>query len=207
MSPPTANSVATPDQDLEEEEEGLGNIHQNETLKQLTDIPNHNVQNNGGLMSQKSSSFSNLFDALDCSMLSSILSDNTPQLVNMPGFDQSTPLVPNNNNHVDMNNQPMFINGTFNNGSSNCFAQKLPQLSPSSSAPFTEDNRLKRPRSIATVDNDAGAYQAKRLLGHCSFTNTASQVAEFPQYNSFSSYPFLNQHLLLGPNNYSHFHG
>lgn len=207
MSPPATASVATPDQDQEEEEEGLSSFHQNETLKPLTDIPVNNGQNNGGLMPQKSSSFSNLLDALDYSVLSSFLSDSNPQLVNIPGFDQSTSLIPNNNNYVEMNDQHMFINGTCNNGSNSCFAQKLPQLSPSSSAPFMEENRLKRHRPIATADADTAAYQPKRLLGHCSFTNTTSQVADFPQYNLINSYPFLNQQLLLGPNNYSHFHG
>ncbi|XP_030453088.2 NAC domain-containing protein 2-like [Syzygium oleosum] len=207
VSPPATASVATPDQDQEEEEEGLSSFHQNETLKPLTDIPVNNGQNNGGLMPQKSSSFSNLLDALDYSMLSSFLSDSNPQLVNIPGFDQSTSLIPNNNNYVEMNDQHMFINGTCNNGSNGCFAQKLPQLSSSSSAPFMEENRLKRHRPIATADADTAAYQPKRLLGHCSFTNTTSQVADFPQYNLINSYPFLNQQLLLGPNNYSHFHG
>ncbi|KAF8043601.1 hypothetical protein BT93_A1812 [Corymbia citriodora subsp. variegata] len=204
LSPPATSSVATPDQDLEEEEEGFSNIHQHETLKPFADIPFNHVQNNGGLMSQKSSSFSNLLDALDYSMLSSFLPDNSPQLAGMPGFDQSAPLIPNNNNHVDMNDPHVFINGTCNNGSGNCFPQKLPQLSPSQSAPFMEENRLKRHRP----DTDtAAAYQAKRLLNHCSFPNTASQAVDFQQYNLINSYPFLNQQLLLGPNNYSHFHG
>ncbi|KAI6697080.1 hypothetical protein NL676_017199 [Syzygium grande] len=148
VSPPATASVATPDQDQEEEEEGLSSFHQNETLKPLTDIPVNNGQNNGGLMPQKSSSFSNLLDALDYSVLSSFLSDSNPQLVNIPGFDQSTSLIPNNNNYVEMNDQHMFINGTCNNGSNSCFAQKLPQLSPSSSAPFMGENRLKRHRPM-----------------------------------------------------------
>ncbi|XP_030519323.2 NAC domain-containing protein 2 [Rhodamnia argentea] len=210
VSPPTATSVATPDQDQEEEEEevGLSNFHQNGTLRPLTHVPGGNVQNNGGLMSQKSSSFSNLLDALDYSVLTSLLSDNnTPQLVGTPGFDQSTSLIPNNSNHVDVNDQHMFINGTWNNGSSNGSAQKLPHLSPPSSAPFTEENRLKRHRPAAAADTDAASHPAKRLLGLCSFTDAASQVADFPQHNWINSYPFLNQQLLLGPNNYAHFRG
>lgn len=204
LSPTAGASVATPDQDLEEEEEEvLSNIHQNEMLKPFADIPNNHVQNNGGLMSQKSSSFSNLIDALDYSVLGSLLYDNTPQGVGVLGFDQLAPLIPNNSNHVDITDPHVFSSGTSNNGNSNCFPQKLPQLSPSSSAPFMEENRLKRHRS----DADTAAYQAKKLLSHCSFTNTASQAADFPQYNLINSYPFLNQQLLLGPNNYGHFHG
>ncbi|XP_044481890.1 NAC transcription factor 47-like [Mangifera indica] len=171
-SSPTSNAAAS---DQEEEQ-----CIQDTLLPFLTSPPNHST-----LRSQKSSSFSNLFDALDMdySMLSSLLAENQ---MNQTGLE-SNPLFTSG-----VLDQPVFYNGTSSSGNnSSYFLEKPPPLN--SSAPNLE-SKLKRPHS--NMDDTMLQHPSKKFINSCSFTKTTDQTD--PQYN-FLHQPFLNQQLLLSP--------
>lgn len=158
------------DQDREEKEEDT-------ILPSLKSSLGHNT-----LMPQKSSSFSNLLDAMDYSVLSSLLSDN---YCNPPGLESTI----FNRGSLD---QPLLNNSTITSTSTNGYLfQKLPQLN--SVAPKME-NQLKRQHS--NLDEDM-SYPAKKRINSCSFSSTTSQ-SDIPQYNILNQ-PFFNQQLLLSP--------
>lgn len=181
--PPSAIAAASNDHDQEEEEEQIVQ----ETVLPSLKSP---ISNKTQLMPQKSSSFSNLLDAMDFSILSSFLSDtqfNTngcepnPTLTSSAAFDE--PFFNNN------------CNPTSNSSSSNSYLlQKLPQLNTSMS---NMENKLKR--QLSNIDEDM-LHPSKKLINSCSFTNsnTAQTDHHMAQYN-FLNQPFLNQQLLLSP--------
>ncbi|WCJ43667.1 NAC domain containing protein 47 [Euphorbia peplus] len=176
-SQPSPTATTASDHEQEEEE------HQ----EQQHQIPMKNPM----ILPQKSSSFSNLLDAMDYSFLSSILADNNQ-------YDNSNPsLLPNTNPTLD---QSFSFNPNFS-------FNKLPQLN--NDTPFMPDhNKLKRPlftideethtetntkRRNATEDEFA-RHPSKTFVNCCSFTNTTTQSDHVAhQYN------FLNQQLLLSP--------
>jgi hypothetical protein len=136
-------------------------------------------------MPQKSSSFSNLFDAMDYSLLSSLLSDN---YCNPPGLESTL------FNWGSLDQLPLLNDSTITStstSSSSYLFQKLPQLNYL--APNTE-NQLKRQHS--NLDEDM-SYPAKKRMNSCSFGNSTSQ-SDIPQYNILNQ-SFFNQQLLLSP--------
>ncbi|XP_059463068.1 NAC transcription factor 47-like [Corylus avellana] len=161
--PPTA------DQEEEEEEDTI--------LPSLKSPLGHNT-----LMPQKSSSFSNLFDAMDYSVLSSLLSDNH---CNPPGLESTL------FNWGSLDQLPLLNDSTITSTSTSTTTsylfQKLPQLN------YTE-NQLKRQHS--NLDEDM-LYPAKKRMNSCSFSNSTSQ-SDIPQYNILNQ-SFFNQQLLLSP--------
>ncbi|KAF2306845.1 hypothetical protein GH714_021972 [Hevea brasiliensis] len=190
-SPPSSSSsaaaAAASDRDQEEEEEEEGE----EQFVQEAHLPSlKNPLSNKTLMPQKSSSFSNLLDAMDYSILRSFLSDN--QFNNPTGFDSTPSSVVNG----AITEQPLFnnCNPHTNSGSSSYLIQKLPQLS----TPIPNmENKLKRP--FPSIDEDMNHYPSKKLINSCSFTNSNSQTdMAYHQYNVLNQ-PLLNQQLLLSP--------
>ncbi|KAJ9179940.1 hypothetical protein P3X46_008250 [Hevea brasiliensis] len=181
-STPSAAAAAASDHDQEEEEE--------EQFVQETLLPSlKNPLSNKSLMPQKSSSFSNLLDATDYSILRSFLSDNQ---FNPTGYD-STPSLVLNGAIPDQT----FVNNcnpiTNSSSSSSYFIQKLPQLS----TPIPNmENKLKRP--LPSIDEDMHPHPSKKFINSCSFSNSTSQTDVAYQYN-FLKQPLLNQQLLLSP--------
>ncbi|KAJ0080417.1 hypothetical protein Patl1_23004 [Pistacia atlantica] len=172
VSSPTSNAAAS---DQEEEEQ----FFQDTLLPILKTPPNHNT-----LRSQNSSSFSNLLDAMDYSMLSNFLSDNQMNHTGLESAPMFTPGFPD---------QPVFNNGANSSGyNSSYFYQKLPPLN--SAVPNLE-NKLKRAHSNSNIDDNT-LHPSKKSINSRIFTNTTDQTD--PQYN-FLHQPFLNQQLLLSP--------
>lgn len=146
VSSPTSNSAAS--DDLEEE------FLQEPILKSP---PNHNT-----LRSQKSSSFSNLLDAMDYSMLSNFLSETQTGIESNPLFTSG------------ILEQPVFNNGINSGGNTNGYIiQKLPPLN---SSPPNLENKLKRAHS--NMDDNL-LHPSKKFINSCSFqlfTTTGSHV-------------------------------
>ncbi|KAK1554359.1 hypothetical protein Q3G72_011123 [Acer saccharum] len=191
VSSPTSNAIAS-DQDQEEEEE---------QFVQETLLPILKSSPAPTLNPQKSSSFSNLLDAMDYSMLSNFLSDNhiyqtgfesAPMNTTTPGFlDQPAALF---NNNVITNNNSSFMN------------QKLPQLSSASAPNDLENNKLKRPHSSIIPDHHHHHHHEHPSKKHTMMTNSSStdhhhhHQFDPHQYNSLHQ-SFFNQQLLLSPRN------
>ncbi|KAK9290921.1 hypothetical protein L1049_009100 [Liquidambar formosana] len=177
--PPTITTWATSDQE-QEEEVPLG---QDVILPSLKSHPGKNT-----LKPQRSSSFSNLLDAMDYSILSHFLSDGhcdpDPTI-----FESSPSLVLNRGSTLD---QSFFSNCTNGGSSSNNLLQNLPQLKSSVSI---MDNRVKRQHSN-NIDDDM-LYPSKKLISSFNFTSSTNQ-SDIPQFNLINQ-PFLNQQLLLSP--------
>ncbi|EEF36957.1 NAC transcription factor 47 [Ricinus communis] len=182
-SPPSAvAAAAASDHDQEEEEEEEEQFVKENILPSLkTPIANKS------LIPQKSSSFSNLLDAMDYSILSSFLSDNQ---FNPTGYD-SIPAL----NTTAISDQPLLnnFNPTTNSSGSSYLLQKLPHQLNNAPLTPTMENKLKRPLSI--IDEDLHQYPSKKLVSSCSFTNSTSQTDHMAHYQ----YNFLNQQLLLSP--------
>nr|AQP31369.1 NAC transcription factor 13 [Litchi chinensis]UKF18672.1 NAC transcription factor [Litchi chinensis] len=177
-----SSAAATSDQDQEEEDEQFVQ----ETLLPILKSPPRNAT----LNPQKSSSFSNLLDAMDYSMLSSFLSDNQ---MYQTGFE---PIPMHTSGLLD---QPCFNNGTNNGCSSSFMLQKLPQLN----SPLLDnvENKLKRPHS--SVDELMFHPSKKQHISYSctTLTNTASthdHQSDPLQYN-FLHQSLLNPQLLLSP--------
>lgn len=182
-SPPSA---ATPsDQDQEEEEDQFIQ----DTLLPILKTP---PSNNTSLHPQKSSSFSNLLDAMDYTMLSNFLSENQ---TNHTGLESTPPF-----SSGILDQQPPFSNGINTSCTSSFFLQKLPQLN-SSPVP-TMENKLKRPHPNIDETENILHHPSKKFINSCSFTNSTEQPD--PHY-SFLHQSFLNQQLLLSP--HLHFQG
>lgn len=170
--------------DQEQEEEEAEQFIQDALLPALKSPPSNNNYNTT-LQPQKSCSFSNLLDAMDYSMLSSLLADNTT------GFESS--------NSFSFGNyqleQPDQVNNYTNisSSSNNMFLQKLPQLN--SPVPNME-NKLKRQYS-GGIDEDYLLQPSKKLISSCSYRNSSSQ-SDMAQHN-FLNQSFFNQSLLLSP--------
>ncbi|KAK7315619.1 hypothetical protein VNO77_34183 [Canavalia gladiata] len=131
------------------------------------------------LISQKSFSFSNLLDATDYSMLSSILSENhsnypTPNR----GFNCGTLDQENPQNYTTTN--------TY-------LFQKNPSV-------LSMENNMIRPKHhLSNIDEEDMLYPSKKYnTSSCNFPNTNLQN-ENPQWNFLLKEPFINQQLLLGP--------
>ncbi|KAG6750735.1 hypothetical protein POTOM_045244 [Populus tomentosa] len=149
------------------------------------------ISNKNPLMSQKSCSFSNSFDAMDYSMFSSFLAD-TP--FNPTGFESNPTL----NSTATQLDQLFFSNSNSasnsNTTSSGSFLQKLPQLN--TSMPNMQGNKLKR--QLPHIDEDL-LHPSKKFMNSCSFTNTNNNTqTDMGQYN-FLSQTFLDQQLLFSP--------
>ncbi|XP_054800065.1 NAC domain-containing protein 1-like [Prosopis cineraria] len=174
-SPTAETETLTADQDLAEEHIVL--------LPGSQSPPSH--QNT--LTSQKSLSFSNLLDATDFSMLSSLLSDNysTP-----PGFE-SVPAA-NSNSEILNPDQQSYQNTNTNNS---CYLQKTLHLNPS--VQNMENNTRKR--QISSIDEDFSYPSKKYLSSSCSFPNNSTTQLQNPQWNFLLKQSLLNQQLLLGP--------
>ncbi|KAK2638116.1 hypothetical protein Ddye_025911 [Dipteronia dyeriana] len=185
VSSPTSNAIPT-DQDQEEEEE---------QFVQETLLPILKSSPTPTLNPQKSSSFSNLLDAMDYSMLSNFLSDN------QTGFD-SPPM----NTTPGILDQPAALFNTNNNSSyssSSFMHQKLPQLSSASVPNNLENNKLKRPHSSTIIDHHHEHPSKKHTMMNSCTTNTSNDdhhQFDPHQYN-FLHQSFLNQQLLLSPHN------
>lgn len=138
---------------------------------------------------QKSSSFSNLLDAMDYSILSSFLADcpgtstGLDQHSSIPGFNAGC-----------LDHQTFFNGYPGSNSGSHHMLQKLPQLQ--FSAPTTVENRLKRQLSTGSGD-DHGQAPPKKYINSCSFINSTMH-SEIPQ-NNFMNQLFLNQQYFLSP--------
>lgn len=183
--PPTS-AVTVSDHDLEEEEEKF-NLHDT-LLPILRSPPSHNTT----LNPQKSSSFSNLLDAMDYSMLSNFLSENH---TSHTGFE-SNPLFTSG---ILEQHHSSFNNGNCTNTNTSCtnsfLIQKLPQLN--STVPNnTENQHLKRPHP--NIDHhEHMLHPSKKFITSCSFSNSTTDQSD-PQYN-YLHQSFLNQQLLLSP--------
>ncbi|KAK4272295.1 hypothetical protein QN277_020871 [Acacia crassicarpa] len=153
--------------------------------------PSPPQQNN--LISQKSLSFSNLLDATDFSILSSLLSDNYST---QPGFESSA-AADNSNSEVINLNQQSFQNNHTNN--SYDLFQRTPLLMNHSSLQNMEKYNMHK-RQISGLDEEA-SYPSKRYLSSsCSFpNNNTNHQLDSPQWNFPLKQSLLNQQLLLGP--------
>lgn len=138
-----------------------------ETLFPITKNTTSPLQNT--LMSQKSVSFSNLLDAMDYSMLSSFLSENSN---NPSGIGTSSGF-----NTENFNQQQSSHINTCNN----YMSQKNPQ-----------SNTLKH--QLSNVDEDMLYPSKKYLSSSCNFPNNNSQYENYLMKQSL-----MNQQLLLGP--------
>ncbi|GAV86163.1 NAM domain-containing protein [Cephalotus follicularis] len=169
-----AATVAASDQ--EEEEEHF--IQDNTVIPMLKSPPSHST-----LMPQRCTSFSNLLDAMDYTLLSNVLSDNQ---TNQTGFEYYPTF---NYGSLD---QPFFSNYMNTSSSTSYVHQKLPQLN--SSGPNL-DNKLKR--QLSNIDEEEILHPSKKLINSCNFT-TGNNQTDIPQHN-FLNQTFLNQQLLLSP--------
>ncbi|KAK4850205.1 hypothetical protein QYF36_004754 [Acer negundo] len=200
VSSPTSNAIAS-DQDQEEEEE---------QFVQETLLPILKSSPTPTLNPQKSSSFSNLLDAMDYSMLSNFLSDNQ---IYQTGFD-SAPLMNTIPGILDQPAAALFNNNviTNNNSSSSSYSsssfmhQKLPQLSSASVPNNLENNKLKRPHSSIIIDHHHHEHPSKK---HTMMTNSSSTDDDDddhhhqfdPHQYNFLHQSFFNQQFLLSPHN------
>ncbi|KAF5735257.1 putative transcription factor [Tripterygium wilfordii] len=182
-----STSIAAATSGQEEEEEEQKQFVQDPPLPALKTPVSHNRLN-----PQKSSSFSNLLDALDYSFLTNFLSDNQG---NQTGFDFSTAAF-----NITTATQDQAFSSTGGNIGSSSGSYMIPKLPPlnNSSAPNME-NKLKRQNSI--TDDDILNHPSKKLINSCSFTsNSPTQPDHTPQQYNFLNHSFLiNQQLLLSP--------
>ncbi|KAL2335089.1 hypothetical protein Fmac_016302 [Flemingia macrophylla] len=137
------------------------------------------------LMSQKSLSFSNLLDATDYTMLSTILSENhysnyqTPSegLFNCENLDHGTPQNQNR----------------YNNTNSSYMFQKNPSVLPHM------DNMTRPKHQLSNIDEDMVHPSKKFHSSSCNFPNTNLQNHNSSQRNFMFKQPFISQQLLPGP--------
>lgn len=145
---------------------------------------------------QKSSSFSNLLDAMDYSILSSLLAD-CPS--NSTGFDQSICSTGFNSGSTTLD-EPFFINGCISNSSNSSsnyiLPNKLPQLQ--FPAPTSVENRLKRQLSSQDDQQDL-LCPPKKFMNSCNFINSTIQSDNYIPQNNLMNQLFLNQQLFLSP--------
>ncbi|XP_047153122.1 NAC domain-containing protein 1-like [Vigna umbellata] len=126
------------------------------------------------LISQKSLSFSNLLDATDFYMLSTILSENH----NSSNYPNTTePLF--NSENLDHETQQNFYNNNTDINNSTCFIQK-------------------NPSAIAHMDENMMYPPKKHHSSSCHFPNTTLQNQN-PQRNFIFKQPHMNHQLLPGP--------
>lgn len=149
------------------------------------------------LMSQKSLSFSNLLDATDYSMLSTILSENhysnnypTPNeaLFNCDNLDQENP-------------QNYFYNNNNNNSNNNSYLfHKNPSF------PHME-NMIKPKCQLSNIDHeDMMVYLSKKYhSSSCNLPNTSLQN-DNPQWNFMFNQPLVNHQQLFSGAQYLRFH-
>lgn len=187
VSLPTSAGAAS-DHDLEEEEEKF-NLHDT-LLPILRSPPSHNTT----LNPQKSSSFSNLLDAMDYSMLSNFLSENQTSHTG----SESNPLF---NSGILEQHHSSFNNGNGNGANTNTsctnsfLIQKLPQLNYSVSNNM-ENQQHKRPHP--NIDHHENMlHPSKKFITTCSFSSSTTDQFD-PPYN-YLHQPFLTQQLLLSP--------
>lgn len=185
VSLPTSAGAAS-DHDLEEEEEKF-NLHDT-LLPILRSPPSHNTT----LNPQKSSSFSNLLDAMDYSMLSNFLSENQTSHAG----SESNPLF---NSGILEQHHSSFNNGNGANTNTSCtnsfLIQKLPQLNYSVSNNM-ENQQHKRPHP--NIDHHENMlHPSKKFITTCSFSSSTTDQSDI-QYN-YLHQPFLTQQLLLSP--------
>ncbi|KAF8395960.1 hypothetical protein HHK36_017571 [Tetracentron sinense] len=166
-----SNSLSSTTMRIDQEHEDL--------LIQDVLLPNLRSQNTP--KPQNSSSFSNLFDAMDYSILAHLLSDNQSDPVGFePNLDQ--PIFNSCTNNSSSSNDD-----NNNNRSSNYLLQTLPQMDSTVSI---MKNQLKRPQLMAANSDGGMLHPSKKLVNSCSFTNGTNQL-EIPQYH------FLNQQYVL----------
>ncbi|KAL4341361.1 hypothetical protein GQ457_08G005620 [Hibiscus cannabinus] len=151
-----------------------GQVAEEDALLPALESPSaNNINNIISLQPQKSSSFSNLLDAMDYSMLSSFLADNQ---CNTIGYESSYFGFRN------IEQPPVSSDGSR-------LLEKLPQLS--SSVPSME-NKLKRQCS----SNDENYSEpSKKHIGSCSHTKSTNQF-DVTQYNLLNQ-SFFDHTLLL----------
>ncbi|KAM1305813.1 hypothetical protein PS2_008326 [Malus domestica] len=188
------SAVALPsdqNQEVQEEEDFLHDVLSPSLKCPFTGL-DHNMMstsNTSSLKPRKSCSFSNLPDAMDYSLLTSILADGQYSIPTGIGFQSTTPnkfsYSCTGSTSIGLDPQPLFNTDISSNSSSSHLLQTLPQyngLNLPSSAPSTE-NRLKRQHSITDDRGVLFCPSKKYVNSNCSFTNTANS--------------FLNQQLLL----------
>lgn len=128
------------------------------------------------LISQKSLSFSNLLDATDFSMLSTILSENH----NSTNYQNTTETLFNSQN-MDPETPQNFYNNSTHINNSTCFIQKNPSV-------------------ISHMDENMMYPPKKHHSSSCHFPNTTLQNQN-PQWNFIFKQPHINHQLLPGPQN------
>ncbi|RDY07917.1 NAC transcription factor 47, partial [Mucuna pruriens] len=162
-----AGTVQVNEQDQAEEEEQI-----KDTLLPISKslVPSPQAT----LISQKSLSFSNLLDATDYTMLSTILSENhsnypTPSegLFNCENMDQDTPQNYHNNNSYLFQKNPL-------------------------------ENMTRPKRQLSNIDQDMLYPSKKYHSSSCNFSNTNLQNQN-PQWNFMFKQPFMNHQLHPGP--------
>ncbi|KAK7380662.1 hypothetical protein VNO78_33177 [Psophocarpus tetragonolobus] len=157
------------------------------------------------LISQKSLSFSNLLDATDYTMLSTVLSENlnhsnyptpTEALFNFENLNQEiTPqnytITTNNNNNHNNNNNNNYLLHKINN----------PLVL---SSHMEAMNRSKR--QFSNIDEEIIYPSKKYHSSSCNFPKTNLQSQNNPQWNFMFKQPFMMNHQLLpGPQYLHHF--
>ncbi|PON36886.1 NAC domain containing protein [Parasponia andersonii] len=155
-------------------------------------------QENSINMPQKSSSFSNLLDAMDYSILSSLLSE-CPS--NSTGFDQSISTGFNTGTSTSTTlDQCFFVNGCTSNSISSSYYMQLPNKLPQLQfpAPTSVENRLKRQLSSPDDQHDL-LCPPKKCMNTCSFINSTIQSDNYVPQNTLMNQLFLNQQLFLSP--------
>lgn len=176
----SAAAAATASDQDQEEEETEQFIQDALLVPALRSPAAGNNNYNNTLQPQKSCSFSNLFDAMDYSMLSSFLADNQ---CNTAGYEPSP--------FSFGNFEPPLTNNNYtNSSSSNMLLQKLPSPVPN------VENKLKR--QYSSIDEDNYLNPPKKFISSCSYNNSTSQSDHMTHYN-FLNQSFINQSLLLSP--------
>ncbi|KAK4770140.1 hypothetical protein SAY87_030672 [Trapa incisa] len=173
---PASTGIPAVDQDQEEEEHLI--TPQDTKPPELTIFQNSDTSYNT-LLPHKSSSFSNLLDAMDYAMLSSFMSDSSTEPNSLSFLDQSDPAL----NHAlpleDLAHHTL--------------------LSAACPTPAVE-NAFKRQRS--GFETGEMFHPSKKLHGStCSFSTGGATPFDVPgQHNSMFNHSLLNQQRLLSPN-------
>ncbi|XP_008240449.1 PREDICTED: NAC transcription factor 25 [Prunus mume] len=201
-----SSSAAVPpidhEEEVEEEEDFLHDVLLPSLKSPLPGLGHNMSTNNTDLMPQKSSSFSNLLDAMDYSLLTSFLADG--QYSNPTGTGlQSTPNRFPCSGTTGLDQKPLFINDYSNISSSSSSSkshllQKLPQFNGLNlpAIPSTE-SRLKR-HDHPIADDHGLLYPSKKYVNsNCSFNHATIQSDNISQGHLLNHSLLNHQQLVL----------
>ncbi|XP_068660651.1 NAC domain-containing protein 2-like [Aristolochia californica] len=139
----------------------------------------------------KSSSFSDLLNVADFSLLSHLLYENQSDLA-APELNLSSTY---NNSHTDSNQQLMINNSSSSNFNSACSFQRMAQ--PDHPSVPTMQHHLKRERSEAGNTDEDILSPSKKLNSTYCYLNNCTSHLDTSQYHSLNQPLTYNQQILL----------